>query len=52
MALMDGITVEQSAPLVGGNSQARLGGYLHDLRVVLSPQSIVRAELVLQLHQR
>ena len=46
------VAVEQRRPLVGRDAQAGLGGDLHDLRVVLATQRLVRPKLLLQLHQR
>ena len=45
------VPVQQAAPLVGRDPQPRLRGDLHDLGVVLPPQTLVRPELFLQLHQ-
>ena len=49
--LVLGVPVQQAAPLVRRDPQPRLRGDLHYLGVVLTSQTLVRTELLLQLHQ-
>ena len=52
VGLVDQVAVQQGGPLLRGDPQAGLHGDVDDLRVVLTPQRLVRPELLLQLHQR
>ena len=45
--LVRNIAVEERWPLVGGDPETSLRGYLNNLRVVLSPQTVVRPKLIL-----
>lgn len=49
--LVDQVPVQQRRPLLGRDAEAGFHGDVHNLGVVFSPESFVRAEFLLQLHQ-
>lgn len=46
-----GVAIQKSGPLIGRYSQTRFCGYLYDLGVMFSSQSLISPKFLFQLHQ-